>query len=62
MNADLKRVREAGVDEAMSPAKRRALSLSTPGPVDNSEEDKLEDWMKVVEVSWGVLYPGRTRT
>lgn len=52
MNVDLKRVRDAAVEDGPSPAtKRRALSLSTPPIVDNQEDDRLEDWMKVVEVS-----------
>lgn len=53
MNVDFKRVREATFNDGPSPAaKRRALSLSSPPPVeDGTEEDRLEDWMKVVEVS-----------
>lgn len=51
MNADLKRIREAGIDDTASPAKKRALSLSTPPLQDQSEDDKMEDWMRVVEVS-----------
>ena len=55
MNVDLKRVREAAIQDGPSPAaKRRALSLSSPPAVDNGEDDRLEDWMKVVEVSCGV--------
>lgn len=50
MNADLKRVRGTGLDDAISPSsKRRALGASTPPP--NEGDDDVEDWMKVVEVS-----------
>ncbi len=53
MNADLKRVRGDSTlpDGPLPAAKRRALSLSSPPPLDNSEDDRIEDWMKVVEVS-----------
>ena len=52
MNVDLKRIREAAIGDAPSPAaKRRALSLSAPPVIENPEDDRLEDWMKVVEVS-----------
>lgn len=52
MSADLKRLRDGAVDDAGSPAsKKRAMSLGTPPQSDEAEEDKLEDWMKVVEVS-----------
>ncbi|RXK36539.1 hypothetical protein M231_06198 [Tremella mesenterica] len=48
MNADLKRVRETGIDESLPGAKRRALSMSLP-PTSEPDEDRLEDWQKVVE-------------
>lgn len=49
MSADLKRVRD--VEDSGSPAsKKRAMSLDTPPPADNGDDDRLEDWMKVVEV------------
>ena len=54
MNADLKRVREGGLEDSSSPAKRRAMTLSTPSAgLTEQEDDKLEDWMKVVEVGFG---------
>jgi hypothetical protein len=54
MNADLKRVREGGIEDGnQSPTKRRAMSLSTAGEED---DDKLEDWMKVVEVRFKSSY------
>ena len=50
MNADLKRVREGALDDGpqLPGAKRRALSLSSP-PVQETDDDKLEDWQRVVE-------------
>ncbi len=58
MNVDLKRVRDAAIEEGHWPVtKRRALSLSTPLAADNPDEDRLEDWMRVVEVSDGGSYP-----
>lgn len=52
MSADLKRVRDGAVDGLGSPAsKKRAMSLDTPPRSDDGEDDKIEDWMKVVEVS-----------
>lgn len=52
MNADLKRVRDSSLDELPSPAKRRAMSVSTPPP-EEGDEGGIEDWMKVVEVRVG---------
>jgi hypothetical protein len=57
MNIDLKRVRETTQEDGPSSAKRRAIDNSEP------EDDKLEDWMKVVEVSeisWLILLCTRT--
>ena len=55
MSADLKRVRDGAVDEFGSPAsKKRAMSVNTPPRSDDGEDEKLEDWMKVVEV--GLLH------
>ena len=52
MNMDLKRIRDTAVEDGPSPdAKRRAIHLATLPPSDISEDDRLEDWMKVVEVS-----------
>jgi len=51
MNADLKRVRH-GLEDGLSPAaKRRAVGLTDPPSVGNGDDDGIEDWMKVVEVS-----------
>lgn len=68
MSADLKRVRDGALDEFGSPAtKKRAMTLSTPPRSDDGEEDKLEDWMKVVEVSidaetkWSLLNYQQTK-
>lgn len=52
MSADLKRVRDGAVDEFGSPAsKKRAMSIDTPPRSEDGDEEMLEDWMKVVEVS-----------
>lgn len=55
MNADLKRVRDGGLDEHGSPAsKKRVLSPTSQGPSSPSKVDDnggIEDWMKEVEVS-----------
>jgi hypothetical protein len=56
MNADLKRVRDGGLEETGSPlSKKRILSpTSAQGPSSPSAEDDnggMEDWMKEVEVS-----------
>ncbi len=48
MSTDLKRLREITLEDG--PSKRRALSHATP-PIEDSEDDRQEDWMKVVEVS-----------
>ncbi|ORX40542.1 BRE1 E3 ubiquitin ligase-domain-containing protein [Kockovaella imperatae] len=49
MNADLKRVRESGVDDGPSPLKRRATGLASPPPAVNLEDAGLEEWQKVME-------------
>ncbi|ORY33397.1 BRE1 E3 ubiquitin ligase-domain-containing protein [Naematelia encephala] len=50
MNADLKRVRESGLEDGVSPAKRRALSNATAPPFLSEDEEPAEEWMKVVEL------------
>lgn len=55
MNADLKRVRESGVDDAgPGRSKKRALSSASPAPAD-TEDSGMEEWMKVVEVGFRLL-------
>ena len=52
MNVDLKRVLDTAAEDGPPPdAKRRALHLAVPPPADIPEDDRLEDWMKAVEVS-----------
>jgi hypothetical protein len=52
MNADLKRVRADDSSTPSSPAKRRAMSVSSNAPPSASEgEGGVEEWQAVVEVS-----------
>lgn len=48
MNADLKRLRGNQEDGSPGPSKRRALGQTTSS---DDNQDGMEDWVKVVEVS-----------
>ncbi|WWC91748.1 uncharacterized protein L201_006695 [Kwoniella dendrophila CBS 6074] len=51
MNADLKRVRDNAIDDTPSPsAKRRVLAGNSSSPINDNDNDGIEDWMRVVEV------------